>query len=133
MSTSKDTTSNSKKSSGNEKSGDRMPPAFIKYRLSEEELAQAKNAAAEYSDVGEIIEGFIAEGYKFSCSHDNWGGGTQVFITPQTGDNRNVGFTLSARGPELIPAVAVLCWKHYTLFGQEWPKEQGEARGSNWG
>jgi len=109
------------------------PPQFIQYRLNEQEMEQAKNAAETYSELGEIVAQFIEEGYKFSASHDNYGGGTQCFITPIGKDQPNSGYTLSARAPTLIAAVAVLCWKHYTLFGQEWPREAPVNRGGGWG
>lgn len=125
------TTNTSENSSGNGvKHG---APQFIQYRLNEEELSQAKNAADTYSDLGEIVDQFISEGYKFSASHDNYGGGVQCFITPASSENPNHGYTLSARAPSLIAAVAVLCWKHYTLFSQDWPKGEGQQRGQGWG
>lgn len=97
-------------------------PSFVKYNLTDDERDQAKNAAETLQDVGEIVAQFVDDGYKFSASHDNYGGGTQVFITPQKPDSVNAGWTLSARGPSLVLAVGVLAWKHYTLFGREWPK-----------
>lgn len=97
-------------------------PAFVKYNLSEDERDQAKFAAETLTDVGEIVDQLIGEGYKFSASHDNYGGGVQVFITPQKPDSVNAGFTLSARGPSLVLAVGVLAWKHFTLFARDWPK-----------
>lgn len=109
------------------------PPQFIKARLTDVQLEAAKAAADNYSDVGEIVSQMIDEGYKFSASHDGWGGGVQVFMT--TGDSESVNFryTLSARAPTLIAAVAVLCYKHYTLFSQNWPKDDDGNKGPNWG
>jgi len=106
--------------------GDRMP-SFVKYNLSDDERDQARNAAETLQDVGEIVAQLIDEGYKFSASHDNYGGGTQVFITPQKPDSVNAGWTLSARGPSLVLAIGVLAWKHFTLFSRDWPKTE-EAR-----
>jgi len=134
MSATKNSTKQSNSSNNSGNNGARSgPPQFIQYRLNEEELGQAKNAAETYSDLGEIVAQFIEEGYKFSASHDNYGGGSQCFITPSTKENPNSGYTLSARAPTLIAAVAVLCWKHYTLFGQEWPYEALVQRGGGWG
>jgi len=134
MPTTKNSTKQSNSSNRSENNGgDRQPPSFITYRLNEDELAQAKNAAETYSDLGEIIAQFIEEGYKFSASHDNYGGGSQCFITPSSKEAVNAGYTLSARAPTLIAAVAVLCWKHYTLFSQDWPKEGIQQRGGGWG
>jgi len=108
-------------------------PQFVQYRLNEKELEQAQNAADSYSDVGEILSQFIDEGYKFSCAHDTYGGGIQVFITPSKRDSVNGGLSLTARAPNLISAVAVLCWKHYTLFSQQWPRDNASGGGSSWG
>lgn len=118
----KNATETTKNGKSNEKAGDRMP-SFVKYNLSDDERDQAKNAAETLADVGEIVAQLIDEGYKFSASHDNYGGGTQVFITPQKPDSVNAGWTLSARGPSLVLAVGVLAWKHFTLFSRDWPKD----------
>jgi len=134
MTTSKSSTNKSKTSGGFTDNGVRTgPPQFVQYRLSATDLEAARNAASDSTDVGEIVAQFIAEGYKFSASFDKYGGGTQCFITPQAPENRNAGWTLSARAPSLIEAVGVLCWKHYTLFMQEWPKDDSGPRGNNWG
>lgn len=109
------------------------PPQFIKTRLTDIQLEAAKAAADNYSDVGEIVSQMIDEGYKFSASHDGWGGGVQVFMTTGDEDNVNFRYTLSARAPTLIAAVAVLCYKHYTLFSQNWPKDDDGNKGPNWG
>lgn len=118
----KNATEKTKNGSETAKVGGNMP-SFVKYNLSEDERDQAKNAADTLQDVGEIVAQFIDEGYKFSASHDNYGGGTQVFITPQKPDSVNAGWTLSARGPSLVLAVGVLAWKHFTLFSRDWPKD----------
>jgi len=109
------------------------PPQFVKYRLTDDEMDQAKNAATEMADIGEIFAQLIGEGYKVSASYDNYGKGVQVFLTPSNKDNANFGWTLTARAPMLLLAVGVLCWKHYTLFMQNWPKEVSEQQGSGWG
>jgi len=119
---SKNAIEKTKNDNGTAKVGGSMP-SFVKYNLSDDERDQAKNAAETLQDVGEIVAQLIDEGYKFSASHDNYGGGTQVFITPQKPENVNAGWTLSARGPSLVLAVGVLAWKHFTLFGRDWPKD----------
>lgn len=130
---SKNETNKTKSSNGNAARGASGMPQFVRYRLNEDELAQARSAAVDYSDVGAIIQQFCDEGYKFSCSHDSYGGGTQVFLTPSANALANQGWTLTARAPDLINAVAVLTWKHYTLFAQDWPKDEVASGGSNWG
>jgi len=120
-------------SSGANQKQDFGPPRFIKTRLTDIQLEAAKAAADSYSDVGEIVSQMIDEGYKFSASHDNWGGGVQVFMTTSDPENLNFHYTLSARAPTLIAAVAVLCYKHYTLFAQDWPKDDDGNKGPNWG
>jgi len=131
---SKNETNKTKSDNQNVESGVRNgPPKFVKYRLSESEMEQAHNVANSPIDVVDIVRQFIDEGYKVSCSHDSYGGGTQVFITPSSGDNPNAGWTLSARAPTLNLAVGVLAFKHYTLFGQDWPKEAVVSGGGSWG
>jgi hypothetical protein len=123
----------SKNSKTQEEGGVRTPPQFVKYRMTDEEIKAAQDTVDNLSDVMEIIAQFCDLGYKFSASHDDYGGGTQVFLTPSKPENPNYGWTLSARGPSLVAAFAVLVYKHFTLFGQEWPKEQQAARGQSWG
>ncbi len=124
------TTKNEKKQEG---SGVRTPPQFVKYRMSDEEIKAAQDTVDDLGDVFEVIAQLCDFGYKFSASHDDYGGGTQCFLTPTKEDNENWGWTLSARGPSLVAAFAVLIYKHFTLFNQEWPKEQAPARGQSWG
>lgn len=133
MSASKDETNTTRTSGKPADSGVKGPPQFIQYRLSDEELAQAHNAAENFADVVEIFDQMIGEGYKLSASYDAYGGGTQVFMTPSNKGNVNAGYTLTARAPSLTAAVAVLCWKHYTLFAQDWPKEPDSRKGTGWG
>jgi hypothetical protein len=120
-------------SSGAEARDKYRPPQFIKRRLTDKELEAAKAAADTYNDVGEIFMQMIDEGYKVSASHDGWGGGVQVFMTTADEESPNFGYTLSARGPNLIAAVAVICYKHYSLFSQDWPKDDDGNKGPNWG
>jgi hypothetical protein len=134
MSASKNATNTTKTENVSGARGDeRRIPQFIQYRLTEDETSQAKNAAETFADIGEIFEQMINEGYKVSASHDGYGGGCQVFMTPSGKEGVNIGYTLTARAPTLLAAVAVLCWKHYTLFSQDWPKDQGEHKGAAWG
>lgn len=129
---------NTKKQNGNVKekpdsNGANQPPSFIKYRLNDDELKQARAAADEFSDIGSVIENWISQGYKFSASRDNYGGGYQVFITPTSTDNLNWGYTLSSRAPTLEAAIAVQAWKHEILFMENWPKEQTTGDKPSWG
>jgi hypothetical protein len=137
MSTSKNSMKPTSQSSEDGVNGDKSPrkgaPQFIQYRLSEDEVEQARQSADSYSDVAELLNQFIVEGFKFSTSHDSYGGGVQCFITPASPQAANAGYTLSARAPTLHAAIAVLCWKHYTLFEGAWPKEDSGTRGGGWG
>lgn len=114
-------------------SGDRPLPQFIKYRLSEEELAQAMDLKFDESDLFEFMSGCIDEKLKFSASFDGYGGGVQCFLTPGKEDDVNIGYTLSARAPDLLNAIAVLKFKHIDLFKRDWPKEQVVSTGQAWG
>jgi hypothetical protein len=133
MTTSKSATKEPKSTTGNGSRGVSGPPSFVKYRLSDDEMAQAREAATTLSDVGEIFTQMISEGYKLSASHDGYGGGVQVFMTPTDPEGENAGWTLTARAPFLLQAVGVLAWKHYTLFSQKWPKVATETKTGAWG
>jgi len=133
MSASENGKSETKASGRSGGGGGSAPPQFIQYRLSDEEMDQAKNAADTYSDIGEIFTQLIDEGYKVSASHDNYGGGVQVFLTPQLPKMDNWGYTLTGRAPTLLAAVAVIAWKHYTLFTCDWPKGASDRKGGSWG
>jgi len=130
---SKNATVTSKSTSTVGANGGRLPPQFVKYRLNDDELSQAKSACENATDIGEIVSQFVAEGYKFSAGKDNYGGGIQVFLTPSVPTSVNTGWTLTARAPDLTAAVGMLAWKHYTLFGMDWPKENADSGGPNWG
>ncbi len=113
--------------------GDRKPPQFIKYRLTDEELETAKEIELDPEDLAEFMVDVILERYKFSCSFDNWGGGVQCFLTPGDSENANFGYTLSARAPNLLSAVGLLRFKHINLFSGIWPKEAAPGQGNPWG
>jgi len=124
-------TTNGKNKSGN--NGGRPSAQFIKYRLTEKELDAARDARPQDAELVGIVQQLTAEGYKFSASYDSYGGGIQVFITPTSPDSPNAGFTLSARAPDLLSAVGVLLYKHYTLFSQEWPADIPDQKTPAWG
>lgn len=133
---SKNATVTTKSDSGSVANGGRAgnnAPSFVKYRLNDDEMAQAKEACTSMSDVGEILTQMVDEGYKISVSHDDYGGGMQAFMTPGKRESVNSGWTLTARAPTLLAAVGVLAWKHYTLFSQIWPKEAETRQGQTWG
>jgi hypothetical protein len=101
--------------------------------MSPEEVAQARGAAEAVGDIEEIFDQLIGEGYKVSCSHDNYGGGVQVFLTPVVKDSPNWGWTLTGRAPTLALATGIVAFKHYTLFAQTWPKDTEGGKGEAWG
>lgn len=132
MSTSKDATKTREATKANVGVGVSGPPSFIRYTLTDDELRGAKAAAESLDNVEEVIDQLVGEGYKFSVSTDNYGGGIQCFITPTKRDHPNGGFTLSARAPTLTLALGVLAYKHYTIFSQSWPKDTAGAKGAPW-
>ena len=111
----------------------RQPPQFVQYRLTDEELAEAKQHLLTPDGVITEISALCENGYKMSVSVDKYGGGLSAFLTPTSPDNENFGFTLSARAPSFIQAFSLLVWKHYELFSQDWPKEQRQSKGNSWG
>jgi len=119
------------KSSG--ENGVRPVPQFVKYRMTDEEMAdfqsnQVMDEDGVFQFMCECIDGRL----KFSAAYDSYGGGCQAFLTAQKEDDPNMGYTLSARAPDLLNAISLLHYKHTVLFKRLWPKEV-ELRGSVWG
>jgi len=113
--------------------GDRPIPQFVKYRMSDEEMADFQsNQVMDEDGVFQFMCECIDKRLKFSASFDGFGGGCQAFLTPGKDDDPNFGFTLSARAPDLLNAISLLHYKHFVLFKQVWPKET-EMRGGAWG
>lgn len=113
--------------------GVRQIPQFIKYRMSEDEMASyMSNETIDENGIFTFMCDCIDKRLKFSASYDSYGGGCQAFLTPGAEDDPNYGYTLSARAPDLTNAIGLLKYKHFTLFGGIWPKET-EAKGSAWG
>jgi hypothetical protein len=133
MSTSKSKTIVTQQSTPNGANGANVRPEFVKYRLTEKELAQARAACASPLDLGAIIGNFVDEGYKISIGHDNYGGGFQAFATSAVKDGPNFGWTLTARAPDVEQALGMLAYKHFTLFNRQWPKEVAVNKGETWG
>jgi len=133
MSTSKNSTKETKSESPSAVPGVRTPPAFIHYALSDSELSEAQAFASEVRDITLTVQQFVSEGYKFSTSFDKYGGRVQFFIPPAVPENVNAGFTLSSRAPNLTAAVGVLAFKHYSLFQEVWPLIPNQPQGKSWG
>lgn len=113
--------------------GARPVPQFIKYRMTDEEMGDFQsNQVMDEDGVFTFMCDCIDKRLKFSCSYDAFGGGCQAFLTPGDEKDKNYGFTLSARAPDLLNAVSLLHYKHYVLFKQDWPKE-ASSHGSAWG
>jgi len=113
--------------------GVRIPPQFVKYRMTDEEMAdfqsnQVMDEDGVFQFMCECIDGRL----KFSVSYDGWGGGCQAFLTAQKESDPNLGFTLSARAPDLLNAISLLHYKHTVLFKRVWPKED-DRHGGAWG
>lgn len=113
--------------------GDKPIPSFVKYRMSDEEMADFQsNQTMDEDGIFQFMCWCIDNRVKFSASYDAYGGGCQAFLTPGKPEDKNFGLTLSARAPDLLNAVSLLHYKHFVLFKQEWPKDGGQ-RGSVWG
>lgn len=113
--------------------GARKIPQFIKYRLTDDELDEAREIVLDTEDVFNFIVDVVTQNYKFSASYDSYGGGVQCFLTPGDPENENYGYTLSARAPDLMNAINMLRFKHNNLFSGIWPKETDKPTGNAWG
>lgn len=113
--------------------GDRTIPQFVKYRMSEDEMADyMSNQTIDEEGIFTFMSEMVEQKIKFSCSYDPYGGGCQAFLTPSQPEDPNIGFTLSARAPDLTNAIGLLQYKHTVLFKRVWPKDHQQS-GSSWG
>jgi hypothetical protein len=113
--------------------GAKQMPQFIKYRMTDEEMGDYMgNQTMDEDGIYNFLSDCVKMKMKFSLSYDNFGGGVQAFLTPSAEDDPNLGYTLSARAPDVFNAIGLLHYKHFVLFKRDWPKET-EPRGSVWG
>ena len=110
---------------------------FVDLELSEEQKRHL--ATLEENDLPDLA-GFLAmvlaDGYKFSAVVDQKHHCTIVTLTGKAEGCVNLGYSLSARGPELWAALLVLHFKHVVLCEeQRWSGHEGasDSQMSLWG
>lgn len=110
---------------------------FVDLPLSEEDKAHVLEyvASAEF-EPEEAIQLLVESGYKLSIGPQNRGNSKVASITGRGPECVNLGFSLSAFGPDAISALGAVCYKHFVLCGQgRWSEfsDSEERQLSLWG
>lgn len=91
---------------------------------------------ADYPDITAFLENVLSDGYKFSVTRDELHSCVIATLTGKGKGCPNAGYSLSARGPDLVGALLVLHHKHVVICEQlRWAEhgESSERQLSLWG
>lgn len=110
-----------------------VPSKFVRSELTDQEKEHVKAQNYVWDDIPEHLVALVEGGYKISLTNDKNSNAFAVWLTPSDANNPNHGFTLSARGPTLLAAIAVAIYKHYTKFDGIWPKDDNVVVRDQWG
>jgi len=106
---------------------------FVVCNLSDEDKVSVKAHLYEDAGVVGFLEACIHDGYKVSVSWDERSDCCAVFMTCTRQGSEDVGWTLSARGPDVCKAITVLAYKHIELLAGGWKEGKTAQNRDAWG
>lgn len=109
-----------------------VPARFVRSELTAQEKEHVKSQEYSWDDIPEHLNALVEAGYKVSISADKRSDAVAVWLSPIEESNSNYGFVLSARGPNVLAALAVAIYKHYTKFDGVWPKDDQAQQLDSW-
>jgi len=93
---------------------------FVPCELNSKRKEQFREWSPNVEAVEDYIERFVAPGYKLSFSIDTYHDCVQVSYSCSSIGDPNCGWTLTARGNDLLKALAVLLFKHVVILECQW-------------
>lgn len=109
-----------------------IPAKFVRSELTAQEKEHVKSQQYVWDDIPEHINALVEAGYKLSISADKRTDAVAVWLSPIEDSNPNFGYVLSARGPDVLSALSVAIYKHYTKFDGVWPKDGDTQQLDSW-
>ena len=73
-----------------------------------------------YNTIEEYIEVMVEPGYKLSFSIDTYHDCMQASLSCSNPEDKNCGWTLTARGSSILKALGVLMFKHLIMLEGLW-------------
>lgn len=102
------------------KSNKSLEIEFINWELSKEEKLAAKSYEITSAQVFEALERLVTDGYRVSFKHDDFNKSFNVSLTEPTAPTRSVSRCIVSRGPTVLDAARVACFKHFVLLESDW-------------
>jgi len=95
-------------------------PRFVDVKLTQEEREQFSAWFSPDVEQVSVLQKFADEGYRVGVS---WSGEHQTYTVSATcrdPESPNNGMCMTAFSGNLNKAIALLCWKHYHIAGEDW-------------
>lgn len=109
------------------------PARFVRCELTDAEKAHCKAQAWKPDEVFSVLGDILTEGYKVTVVWEKANECYGAWLICTLEEHRHSGFILSARGPSLLAAMAVLMYKHFTKLDAQWPTEETQGPRDQWG
>lgn len=101
---------------------------FVDIPLSKDDKERLADSVFDASELLEVVEDWLSEGYKVSLSPDVEHGSTIATLTGVGAHCTNSGYSLSARGPHAPGALGALAYKHNAIAGRGSWVDVGSSR-----
>jgi len=95
---------------------------FLNWELSPEEKTAAKAYEIDSNSVFEALERLIDDGYRVSFKRDDFNKCFNVSLTEPADNGRKVCRCIVSRGPTVLNAARIACFKHFELLEGDWGK-----------
>jgi len=94
---------------------------FVQYELTKEQQAQCKFWDVTLSELFAAMIKLTESGYKVTLRYDDRNKCQACWIIAPPGEHKNAGMILPGRGTTPEKAFKQCLFKHFNLFGEEWP------------
>lgn len=102
---------------------------FVLCELTTEHKEAMKKWSVKDTELMDELDRLVNDGYKISFSRDENHDCVAAFATSPADDRGVRKYTLSARGPGMLPALRCLCYKHFIMLEGKWlvPEDHGKT------
>jgi len=116
------------------KSKNSQPIEFLNWELTKEEKSAAKAYDLSIPDVFKALERLVDDGYRVSIKRDDYHKSTNVSLTEPAPSGGGVARCIVSRGPTVVDAARVACFKHFVLLEGDWGNiSAATLEGDGWG
>ena len=102
---------------------------FVRQELSGAQKAKLRDEYKRDIDLLVQVQSLCEKGYNLTLKLDTADGGEGTILAwlyCADSGSPNCGYTLSGRGSDVHKAIAVVLYKHFSVFKEKWPLPQAE-------